>query len=156
MIDFTSSKRAIAIAAGLVVLVTSAGIADAATTASTNRDTELRFGTTSNRTGQSRLAQATIKGSVYVTLESKAKSRIKSVTFRLDDTKREKAPLLTELEYPYDFAGGNWDATGSAKPFDTTKLAEGRHSILADVTMNNGRTKRVLLASLLPITAPLR
>ena len=54
--------------------------------------------------------------------------------FRLD-TALGKA-LVVEKQTPYDFAGGAPD--GSAKPLDTTELPDGRHAVLAGVTLQDG------------------
>jgi hypothetical protein len=60
------------------------------------------------------------------------------VDFYLDSSWRTKTPVRTETNPPFDFAGTAAD--GTALPYDTTKLANGSHTIRAVLTWSNGST----------------
>jgi hypothetical protein len=71
-----------------------------------------------------------VKGNVYVFVTS---SGAKSVKFYFDDTARAKTPAVTDTASPFDLAG-NW-TDGTAKPYATTKLAVGKHTLTVAVTV---------------------
>ena len=77
-----------------------------------------------------------MKGNIYVFVTS---TGAKSVKFYVDDTARAKAPAVTDNASPFDLAG-NW-TDGTAKPYLTSKLATGKHTLTVAVTA--GTTTRV-------------
>lgn len=60
--------------------------------------------------------------------------------FWLDDPDRSGQPAQTERSAPWDFAGGSPEA---AKPFDTTNLADGTHTITVQLDLEGGGTEIV-------------
>jgi hypothetical protein len=90
-----------------------------------------------DRSSATRLDGSTVKGNIYVFVrESKALTK---VDFYLDSPRRTKQPpLATDARAPFDFAGTAAD--GTARAYDTSKLADGSHTIRAVMTWSNGTT----------------
>jgi hypothetical protein len=66
---------------------------------------------------------------------------IMEVRFHLDDPKLQGSPVQITTNAPYDIAGSL--ANGTAKPFDTTQLPDGTHSITARVEYQDGTSETV-------------
>ncbi len=96
----------------------------------------LQLSAAPDRSGASALSGKTVNGDVYVFVP--AASGITRVDFHLDDPQRTGTPIRVETGAPWDFAGGNAD--GTAKPYSTTNIANGSHSITAAVTRSSGTT----------------
>src|SRR5215218_3612775 len=104
----------------------------------------LRVSLSPNRTRDVSLeSKGVVSGTIYTFVKSQ--QGISRVRFFLDPPKSllehpkvAGTPLLTEGAAPYDLAGTAAD--GSAKPYDTTKLANGRHTITAAVDKADGTT----------------
>ncbi len=79
----------------------------------------------SDRSGAVALSGARIGGSVYIFLSPG--DGVKKASFWLDDTDMSGTATHVENSAPIDFAGT--DSAGKAKPWDTTKVAQGAHSI---------------------------
>ncbi len=75
-----------------------------------------------------------LKGKTYIFLDTR-KTNINQVTFYMDGLK-----LRTEKGAPYDFAGGK---SAKASPYNTTKLKDGRHVIMAKIKLKNGSTQTI-------------
>ncbi len=86
-----------------------------------------------NRSSAGALQGQTVSGSIYVFVSPE--SGITQVRFFVDNPSASGTPLQTENGAPYDFAGGTSTA---ANPYDTTRLANGAHSITASITLTSG------------------
>ena len=80
-----------------------------------------------DRSNPTRLGSRTVQGKIYVFVRSLR--GLKKVTFYLDDSWQSRAPVRTDVAPPFDFGGTT--RGGSARAFDTAKLADGRHTITA-------------------------
>jgi hypothetical protein len=87
------------------------------------------------------LAGVTLAGAVYVFLSPPA--GVDAVAFWLDDPHRNGAPVRREWNAPWDFAGGGLEL---ARPFDTSRLANGTHTITAELDVEGGGTEVVTAA----------
>lgn len=86
-----------------------------------------------NRAGAASLANTTLAGNVYPFLAPE--DGVLRVRYYLDDPGRSGGPRQVENVAPYDFGGGG---VATAKPFDTTQLADGTHRIDAEVERTDG------------------
>ncbi len=83
------------------------------------------------------LAGTTVSGSVYVYLAPAA--GVSSADFWFDNTSFSGTPTHHEGSAPIDFVGTA--STGTAKPWDTTRVANGSHSISVKITASSGTAK---------------
>lgn len=96
----------------------------------------LQVSKNSDRSAAGSLAGATVAGKIYAfTAPDEGASQVK---FWLDDPNKSGTPRQVEKAAPYDFSGGTVSA---AKPFDTTGISEGKHTITAEVTLSGGATE---------------
>ncbi len=107
-----------AVAAG-ILLASSLGVASAATGARA----ALLVSSNADRSGAVNLGGATLSGSRYIFLN---RQEATSVSFYIDGA---SAASAVERLVPYDFATTAPD--GSARPLDTTTLADGAHTLKA-------------------------
>ncbi len=96
------------------------------------------FSNQANRTNPIPLDGAQVIASIYPFLVPE--TGVVQVRFYLDDPAASAAPVQTENTPPYDFAGGT---ANSAVPFDTASLADGIHTITAEVDRSAGNTEIV-------------
>jgi hypothetical protein len=89
-----------------------------------------------NRSNPVQLEGGTVSGYVYVFVPPA--SGVTRVLFYLDDSQRLGSPIKTEASAPWDFAGTASDSAKSANRYDTTKLANGQHTITAAITRSSG------------------
>jgi phosphatidylinositol-3-phosphatase len=90
-----------------------------------------------DRSSAARLNGSTVKGKIYVFVRSS--KTLKKVDFYLDSPRRTKQPpAKTDKQAPFDLAGTAAD--GTARAFDTSKLADGSHTIRAVMTWRDGAT----------------
>ena len=87
-----------------------------------------------DRSGAVRLNGSTVEGKIYVFVKNS--ENIGKVDFYLDSRRRTKPPVQTDTSAPFDFAGTAAD--GTARPYETTKLADGSHTIRAVLTWSDG------------------
>jgi hypothetical protein len=80
-----------------------------------------------------------VAGKIYAFLTPEAGTS--KVQFYLDDPAMTGTPRSVERNAPWDFAGGNKD--GTAKPFDTTTIPDGSHTITAAIDLSDGRKEAV-------------
>lgn len=80
------------------------------------------------------LDNASVTGRIYVFMD--CEDGVRQVDFYLDDAERAGAPYQRERISFYDFAGTA--SSGEANAFDTTTLANGRHTITAAVSLSAG------------------
>jgi hypothetical protein len=105
--------------------------------ASASTRSRLAVSLKADRSSATRLNGSTVKGKIYVFVR-KSKALTK-VDFYLDSPRRTKQPpLATDKGAPFDFAGTAAD--GTARAYDTSKLADGSHTIRAVLTWSNGTT----------------
>ena len=89
-----------------------------------------------DRSNAVRLDGITVQGKIYVFVRN---SRgLRKVDFYLDDRRQTRAPARTDKVPPFDLAGTAVD--GKARPYDTTKLVDGSHTIKVVWTWRSGRT----------------
>jgi hypothetical protein len=98
----------------------------------------LQVSQSANRANPIGLNGATVAGNIYVFVAPEAGAS--QVSFYLDNPSASGTPLWTEGNPPWDFAGGN---SAAASPYDTTKLANGAHSITASIRLSGGGTALV-------------
>jgi Polysaccharide lyase len=87
-----------------------------------------------DRSGAVGLDGSTVKGKIYVFVKNSR--NIGKVDFYLDGRWRTKPPVQTDTRAPFDFAGTAAD--GTALPYETTRLADGSHTIRAVLTWSDG------------------
>ena len=85
----------------------------------------------SNRVGQTPLEGATVSGDLYGRMIPET-GGITRVFYYLDGSGSQ---FKSEFRAPYDLNGGPIDA---ARPYDTTALSDGAHTIRAEVLLNTG------------------
>jgi Domain of unknown function (DUF1996) len=104
--------------------------------ASASTGSELMVSLNPDRSHAVPLDGLTVQGDIYVFVRS---SRgLRKVDFYLDDWRPDTAPARTETVRPFDLAGTAVD--GKARPYDTTKLVDGSHTIKVVWTWRSGRT----------------
>ncbi len=111
----------IGVAAAVSVALAGVGVATAATPA----DSRLRISNSADRSDSAVLAGAKVKGNIYVFLN---KRNATEVAFYLDGA---TSPVSIERISPFDL--GTTAEDGSARPFNTTALADGSHRLRAVV-----------------------
>jgi hypothetical protein len=122
----------IALAISAVLVFSAVGIESA----SASTRSRLAVSLSPDRSNAVRLDGATMKGKVYVFVRNS--ETLDKVDFYMDYSGRTQQPTRTDTDPPFDFAGTATD--GTALPYDTTKLADGSHTIRAVLTWSNGRT----------------
>ena len=95
---------------------------------------DLILSLSSNRINPVPLQGESVTGNMYVF--ASPVTGISRVSFYLDDPQMAGSPIQVENLAPYDLAGTNLN--GSAKPYDTTRLADGVHRITAMIALGGG------------------
>jgi Right handed beta helix region len=129
-------RRRVVIALGASIALALSGLGIESVLASTR--SSLVLSSNADRSSAVRLDGSTVKGNIFVFVSNS--ETIDKVDFYVDRSSRTKAPVLTDTNPPFDFAGTAPD--GTALPYDTTKLADGSYSIRAVVTWSGGTTSR--------------
>jgi Purple acid Phosphatase, N-terminal domain/Calcineurin-like phosphoesterase len=128
----------------LVVAIALAAAAVPAAPAAAQTAWRLDVSSAADRSAPQTLGGSTLSGNRYVFVSpTTGASRVR---FYLDDPNRTRTPIKTENTAPWDFAGTAEDATRLALPWDTTKVANGTHTITAAITPTSGSTQ-VITAS---------
>jgi hypothetical protein len=104
--------------------------------ASAQTRSRLALSLSPDRSNTMSLDGSTVKGKIYVFVRTS--KTLDKVDFYLDSSSRTEPPVRIDTDPPFDFAGTADD--GTAVPYDTTKLADGSHSIRAVLTWSNGTT----------------
>jgi Right handed beta helix region len=125
-------KILIALIASLALALSSVGIQSA----SASTRPRLAMSLNPDRSSMMRLNGSTVKGTIYVFLRSS--KTLEKVDFYLDSRRQTQPPIWTEEDPPFDFAGTAAD--GTALPYDTTKLADGSHTIRVVLSWSDGET----------------
>ena len=124
--------RAVTLAALAALLI----VPLSALAATTSSPYTLQASKSSGRTAPANLAGSTVSGSVYLFLTPP--SGVSEVDFWLDNASLSGTPTHVERSAPLDFVGTT--STGSAKPWDSTKVANGPHSISVKVVTSSAKT----------------
>ena len=119
---------ALAVSAALALSGLSIESASAATRSS------LAVSLSPDRSSAVGLEGSTVKGKIYVFVKNW--QNLGKVDFYLDSRWQTKPPIQTDTNAPFDFAGTAAD--GTALPYETTKLADGWHTIRAVLTRSDG------------------
>jgi N-acetylneuraminic acid mutarotase len=127
------------------VTVTSAGFTSATVAVSfvvapeaPSSDYGVVVSSSADRSAPIALDGQTVAGNVFVF--TSPDSGVSQVRFYVDDPGAVGAPFRTENLAPYDLSGGSLAA---ARPFDTTTLPDGEHSITAAIDKSGGGTDLV-------------
>jgi parallel beta-helix repeat protein len=127
-------RRTVVIALGASIALALSGLGHESAFASTRSTLAVSLNT--DRSNAVQLDGSTVTGKIYVFVrDSKTLDR---VDFYLDSRRRTEPPVRAEPDPPFDFAGTAAD--GTALPYDTTKLADGSHTIQAVLRWSDGHT----------------
>ena len=127
-------RRMLVIVLGAVIALALSGIGIQSAAASTR--SRVAVSLSPDRSNAVRLDGSSVKGMIYIFVRNS--NSLDKVDFYLDSRRRTEPPVRTDTDPPYDFAGTAAD--GSATPYDTTKLADGSHSIRTVMTWSDGTT----------------
>ena len=127
-------QRKVVIALGASIALALSGLGLESASAATR--SRLAVSLNPDRSNAVRLDGSTVKGKIYVFVRNS--ETLDKVDFYLDGSWRTKPPIRTETDPPFDLAGTAAD--GTALPYDTTKLADGSHSIRVVLTWSDGGT----------------
>jgi hypothetical protein len=119
---------------GAVIALALSGIGIQSAAASTR--SRVAVSLSPDRSNAVRLDGSSVKGMIYIFVRNS--NSLDKVDFYLDSRRRTEPPVRTDTDPPYDFAGTAAD--GSATPYDTTKLADGSHTIRTVMTWSDGTT----------------
>src|SRR3954447_24779218 len=89
------------------------------------------------RGGANPLTSSQCTGDVYIFFEG---AQITEVTYYIDDPRGQNAPYGVVRTAPFDLAGTT--DNGAAKPFSTSTMANGMHTLLAVVSREDGSRTR--------------
>ena len=128
--------RKIAIVLTVGIALTLGGIGIQSASASTRP--RLAVSLNPDRSNAVRLDGSTANGKIYVFARNS--KTLDKVDFYLDGSWQRKTPVRTEKAAPFDLAGTAAD--GTARPYDTSKLADGSHTIRVVLTWSDGTTSR--------------
>lgn len=89
-----------------------------------------------DRSSATPLLGSTVNGIIYVFVPSQPE--ISRIDFYINNPQKSGSPFQTERKPPFDMAGT--EKNDLAKPFDTSVLVDGSHSVTAVVTTSTGAT----------------
>jgi hypothetical protein len=98
------------------------------------RTYQLVVSSSPDRSGAVALSGRRLRGRVYVFVPSDA--GVARARFFLDSASPSRPPYHTQAPAPFDLAGSRPD--GAARPFDTTVLRNGRHTVTALLGLSDG------------------
>jgi glycosyl hydrolase family 12 len=126
-------KVVVVLAVSIALALSGLGIESA----SASMRSRLAVSLNADRSSATRLDGSTVKGKIYVFIRNS--KRLTKVDFYLDSARRTKRPpVATDKQAPFDFAGTAAD--GTARAYDTSKLADGSHTIRAVLKWSDGTT----------------
>ena len=126
-------KVVVVLAVSIALALSGLGIESA----SASTRSRLAVSLNADRSSATRLDGSTVKGKIYVFIRNS--KRLTKVDFYLDSARRTKRPpVATDKQAPFDFAGTAAD--GTARAYDTSKLADGSHTIRAVLKWSDGTT----------------
>jgi hypothetical protein len=100
------------------------------------RSYQLVVSASPERSGAVALSGRRLRGRVYVFVRSD--TGVRQASFFLDGPSGSRPPYHTQESAPFDLAGSR--AHGTARPFATTALGNGRHTVTALLDLSDGRT----------------
>jgi len=103
-------------------------------------DTRLLMSLNADRSAATLFSGQTVSGNAYIFLQST--QRIRKVKFFLDQDNLSLNPLRHDWRKPFDFRPSG---KRTARPFDTNKLSNGKHFVIAKVYFRN-RKQQVIRA----------
>jgi len=129
-------RRTVAIALGAsIAIAIGGGLGIESASASTK--SRLAVSLNSDRSSAARLDGSRVNGKIYVFVRNSKK--LDKVDFYVDSPQwRNGPPVRTDKKAPFDLAGTKAD--GTARPYDTAKLADGTHTIRVVMTWADGTT----------------
>jgi hypothetical protein len=126
-------KIVVVLAVSIALALSGLGIESA----SASTRSRLAVSLNSDRSSAARLHGSTVNGKIYVFVRKSKK--LDKVDFYIDTPQwRKGAPVRTDKKAPFDLAGTKAD--GTARPYNTAKLADGTHTIRVVMTRTNGTT----------------
>lgn len=106
---------------------------------SASASTKSRFAVSlnSDRSSAARLDGSTVSGKIYIFVRNS--KNLDKVDFYVDSPEwRKRPPVRTDKKAPFDFAGTAAD--GTARPYNTARLADGTHTMRVVLTWTDGMT----------------
>lgn len=125
-------KLVIALGIGLILAISCLGIGSASAATRARLAVSLK----SDRSSAISLDGSTVTGKIYVFVRNS--QNLDTVDFYLDTSSGTESPVRTDRRAPFDLAGTA--RNGTARPYDTTKLANGMHRIRVVLTWADGST----------------
>jgi hypothetical protein len=105
--------------------------------ASASTRSRLAVSLNSDRSSAARLDGSMVKGKIYVFVRNS--KTLDKVDFYIDSPRwTNRPPVRTDKKAPFDLAGTKTD--GTARPYNTAKLADGTHTIRVVMTWADGTT----------------
>jgi len=105
--------------------------------ASASARSRLAVSLNSDRSSAARLDGSMVKGKIYVFVRNS--KTLDKVDFYIDSPRwTNRPPVRTDKKAPFDLAGTKTD--GTARPYNTAKLADGTHTIRVVMTWADGTT----------------
>ena len=105
--------------------------------ASASARSRLAVSLNSDRSSAARLDGSMVKGKIYVFVRNS--KTLDKVDFYIDSPRwTNRPPVRTDKKAPFDLAGTKTD--GTARPYNTAKLADGTHTIRVVMTWTDGTT----------------
>lgn len=105
--------------------------------ASASTRSRLALSLNSDRSSAARLDGSRVNGKIYVFVRNS--KTLDKVAFYIDSPQwRKRSPVRTDKTAPFDLAGTKAD--GTARPYNTAKLADGTHTIRIVMTWADGTT----------------
>ena len=127
-------RKVVAVLAVTIALALS-GLGIESASASTR--SRLALSLNSDRSSAVRLDGSRVNGKIYVFVRNS--KRLDKVAFYIDSPQwRKRSPVRTDKKAPFDLAGTKTD--GTARPYNTAKLADGTHTIRIVMTWADGTT----------------
>ncbi len=126
-------KVALVLAVSIALALGGLGIESA----SASTRSRLAVSLNSDRSSAARLDGSMVNGKIYVFVRNS--KTLDKVDFYIDSPRwTDRPPVRTDKKAPFDLAGTKTD--GTARPYNTAKLADGTHSIRVVMTWANGTT----------------
>jgi len=126
-------KVAVVLAVSIALALSGLGIESA----SASTKSRLAVSLNSDRSSAARLDGSRVNGKIYVFV--KKSKKLDKVDFYIDSPRwTNRPPVRTDKKAPFDLAGTKAD--GTARPYNTTKLADGTHTIRVVMTWADGTT----------------
>ena len=126
-------KVVVVLAVSIALALSGLGIESA----SASTRSRLAVSLNSDRSSAARLDGSKVNGKIYVFVRNS--KTLDKVDFYIDSPRwTDRPPVRTDKKAPFDLAGTRTD--GTARPYNTTKLADGTHTIRVVMTWASGRT----------------